>query len=167
MQRVKHNGTHSYTNQHGFFLIEIVIAVTVIAVVLIFLVSSIQDSVEVSQRSLERTQAAYLLEEGMEAVKSIRNQSSGWTTIAALSDGTTYYLHWSGSAWALTTTPETIDSFTRTVEVSEVTRDSDDHITQSGTVDTGTKKFDVTVTWQTPSGDKTETLSFYISNIHI
>lgn len=148
----------------GYFLIEVVVASSVIAVVLILLIGSIQNSVDVSHRALERTQASYLLEEGAEAVKSIRNV--GWTSITAATLGTTYYLHWSGSQWSLTTTPETVGSFTRTVVFSAVTRDVDDNIAASGTTDTGTEQATVTVAWTPPSGVKTETLSFYLSDIN-
>jgi len=152
--------------QSGFFLLEVVIASAVMATILIFLVGSIQDSVEVSQRALERSQSAYLLEEGMEAVKSIRNQSNGWTTLTGFSAGTTYYLSWSGSAWSLTEAPSAIGGFTRTIVMSSVNRDANDDIAEVGTDDPGTKKFTVTVTWNTSNGAKTETLSFYITDIH-
>src|SRR4051812_43467589 len=101
------------TQQRGFFLIEVVVAASVIAVVLILLLSSIQDMVEVSQRSLERTKASFLLTEGAEAVKSIRDDA--WTNISVLTAGTTYYLSWNGSKWSLTTTASTVDQFTRTI----------------------------------------------------
>lgn len=148
----------------GFFLIEVVVAASVIAVILLLLLSSIQRSVDVSARSLERTEASYLLEEGAEAVKAIRDTS--WSTISGLTVGTTYYLSWSGSAWSLTTTPSTIDNYTRTVVFTNVSRDSnDDIVTSGGTVDTGTKKVTVTVSWSPATGARSEALNMYISNI--
>ncbi len=151
-------------SQKGFFLIEAVIASSVIAAVLIYLLSSIQNSVEVSQRSLERTQAAYLLEETTEAIKSLRDDA--WATINALTPGTTYYLSWNGTDWVTTTTVQTVGNFTRSFTISPVLRDgSSDIVASGGTDDAGTKKIIATVTWLAPSGTKTESLSFYISNI--
>jgi type II secretory pathway pseudopilin PulG len=147
----------------GFFLIEVIVATAIIATVLILLVGAIQDSVEVSKRALERTQAAYLLEEGVEAVKSVRD--TAWSTIAGLTSGTTYYLSWTGSAWALTTTPSTIDVFTRTIVCATVYRDANDDIATSGTADTGTRSCTVTVAWSAPSGTQSQNLTFYISDI--
>lgn len=148
----------------GFFLIEVVVAASVIAVVLVLLMGSIQDSVEASQRSLERTQASYLLEEGAEAVKSIRDIN--WSTITGIANDTTYYLSWSVMTWSLTTTPQTIDRFTRTIVFDEVYRDMSDGIVGTGgTLDTGTRKVTVSVDWSTPSGAKSETLEFYIADI--
>ncbi len=148
----------------GFFLIEVIVAASIIAVSLILLLGSIGDSVEASRRSLERTQASYLLEEGVEAVKAIRD--GAWSSISTTTNGTTYYLAWGGSAWALTTTPQTIDGFTRSVVFAAVARDVNDDIVMSGgTVDTGTRKVTVTTSWSAPSGIKTESLQLYIANI--
>jgi len=149
--------------QKGFFLVEVIVAVSVIATVLLFLLSGIQDSVEASQRSLERMQASYLLEEGAEALRGLR--SSGWSAISSLQSNTTYYLSWSGSSWSITTTPQTVDSFTRTITAESVYRDGNGDIAGSGTIDTGTKKITVTVTWNAPSSVKTESLSFYLFDI--
>lgn len=154
----------NHTNQQGFFLIEVVVAASIISVVLILLLGSIQNSVQASKRSLERTQVSYLLEEGAEATKSIRDGS--WSTISALTNGTTYYLSWNGSGWSFTTTPQQIDAFTRTVTFDSVSRESsDDIVTAGGTLDPGTRKITVAVSWSTPSGTQTETLVFYIANI--
>lgn len=152
----------------GFFLVEVVVATGVIAVTLILLLSTIQNSVEISQRSMERSMASYALEEGAEAIKAIRNNSFA-TYIATLTAGTTYYLSWSSNAWTTTTSPQTVGIFTRTIVMSDVSRDSTtkDIVTSGGTNDVNTKKFTVTVTW-TPQGtttSKSEELSFYISNI--
>lgn len=150
--------------QRGFFLVEVVVASSVIAVVLVLLLGAIQNTVEASQRSLERTQAAYLLEEGAEAVKLIRSQA--WSSISGLTNGTTYYLSWNGSAWVLTTSLQKVDGFTRSVVFSAVSRDGNsDIVTSGGTTDSGTKKVTITISWVVPSGTQTESLSLYIANI--
>ena len=103
----------NHSLQSGFFLIEVVVASAVIATVLIYLLGAINDSVEISQRALERTQASYLLEESAEAVKAIRDQD--FATINALTLGSTYYMQWNGSTWVLTATPQTVGIFTRSI----------------------------------------------------
>jgi len=151
--------------QRGFFLIEVVVVASIVSVVLVLLLGSIQNSVEASQRSLERTQASYLLEEGAEALKSIR--SNAWTGISSLTAGTTYYLAWSNGAWSLSTTPSQIDNrFTRTLVMSDVSRDvNGDIVTSGGTTDAGTKKFTITTTWVAPSRTYTESLELYLTDI--
>lgn len=149
--------------RQGFFLIEVIVASSIIAVVLILLIGSIQNTVEVSNRALERTQSSFLLEEGAEATKAIRDTS--WSNISALTPGTPYYLSYNGTSWAFTTTPNTIDRFTRTVTLSAVYRNSSDDIASSGTLDAGTKLVTVTVSWLASSGMQTKSLSLYITNI--
>ncbi len=150
--------------QAGFFLIEVVIAAALVGGVLITVLGLVQDTVEVSQRALERTQASYLLEEGIEGVKSIRD--SQWTNITALTHNTPYYLTWSGTAWTLSTTPGTIGLFTRTITFEEVYRNvTDDIVTSGGTLDAGTKKGTVTVSWSAPTGAQSESMVFYIGDI--
>ncbi len=151
--------------QLGFFLIEVVIASALAGGILISLLGLVQETVDLSKRSLERTQASYLLEEGSEVVRIIRD--SGWSNITSLANGTTYYLAWNGSSWNTSTTPSNIDSFTRTIVLSSVDRDSGDDIVSSGGsyTDPRTRKVSVTVSWNAPSGAQTETLIFYISDI--
>jgi Tfp pilus assembly protein PilV len=151
-------------SQHGFFLIEVVVASAVIATALVLLLGSIQNSVEVSQRSLERTAASFLLEEGVEAMKSIRD--TNWATVSTLTPNTTYYLQWSGSAWTISQTVTLIDRYTRTISVESVYRDAaSDDIDEGGALDTDAKKVTVKVTWNAPSGLQEDDLSFYIFNI--
>ncbi|MCC7436640.1 hypothetical protein IT402_02065 [Candidatus Nomurabacteria bacterium] len=151
--------------QKGFFLIEVVVATAVAATVVIFLLGLVQNTVRISAAALERTQASYLLEEGQEATKTIRD--GGWSNISLLSNGTNYYFLWSGSEWTLNTTPSSVDSFTRTISFEEVYRDVNDDIASSGgTLDTRTRKGTVTVSWTTSSGSsKSESLTFYIADI--
>ncbi len=148
----------------GFALVDVIVAASIISVSLFAFVSVAQKSVELSKKSLYSTEAGFLLEEGAEAVKMIRD--GAWTNITGLSTSSTYYLSWSGSAWSLTTTSSTIGVFTRTITVANVNRDANDDITTSGgTLDSGTKKITVTVSYPYGASTTTRTLPFYISNI--
>lgn len=149
----------------GIALVEILVATSVITGALLVLLASVQKSVELSRQSLERVQAGFLLEEGAEDVKIIRD--NGWSTITALSAASTYYISTPGGADpVLTTTVSKIGAFTRTVTIANVSRDTNsDIVTSGGTVDTGTKKITVTVSWNSERGTLTETMSFYISDI--
>lgn len=148
----------------GFALVEVIVAASIISVSLFSFVSVAQKSVELSKKALYSTEAGFLLEEGAEAVKMIRD--GAWTNITSLSTSSTYYLSWSGSAWSLATTASNIGVFTRTVTIANVSRDANDDITTSGgTNDTGTKKITITVSYPYGASTTSKTLSFYISNI--
>jgi Tfp pilus assembly protein PilV len=146
----------------GFGLIEIIVTTAVVGTTVILLMGVIQDSVLVARLSLERAKAAFLLEEGAESVRVIRDNS--WTGISSLTVNTPYYLLWNGTIWTTSSTPNQIDMFTRTITISDVYRDGNNDISSSGTLDVGTKLVTINVSWNSSSGTQTETLQFYITN---
>src|SRR3989338_11290495 len=94
---------HSSKFTRGFSLIEIIVATAVLFLALTGIVTAYNMFVRVGVTTLKTIQAAYLLEEGVEAVASIRD--FGWTSnIAGLIAGNNYFLFWNGSQWLSTTT---------------------------------------------------------------
>lgn len=147
----------------GSLSIELLVATAVIAVALVSAILASAGAIKAARQTLRQTQAAYLLEEGAEAVKLIRGE--GWSNISALTDSTDYYLSFSGTAWTLSTTPNTNTPFTRVVNFDEVERDAnDDIVTSGGTVDTGTRYVNIEVSWNEGNVVKSKILEFYISD---
>ena len=151
----------------GISLIEALIGLGILVTVLVGLVVSFQVFFRVSLTNTEKIQGAFLLEEGIEIVRFLRDES--WSThIATVTVNTDYYPTFSGSTWTLTTTPTTTNSFTRKVTLHDVfRRDSDSVIVASTSPDTKTldvnTKF-VTVMVITPRAAEME-LSTYITNL--
>ncbi len=155
---------HFFTKKRGFATVEILIASTIVSVALIALVLSTSRAVDISIESVERVQAAFLLEEGAESVKLIRD--GAWSSISGLTAGTTYYLNFNGTQWTLSTTnPGAIGIFTRTIVFANVSRDGNSDIAATGTNDLNTKRATVTVSWNSVSGARSESMEFYIANI--
>ena len=156
---------HSPNIKSAFALVEVVIVTSIITASLLVLVAVAQKAIVLSYQSLERIQASFILEEGAEVTKAIRD--ANWTNISGLTVGSNYYLSWNGTSWSFSSTPSTIGEFTRTIVIANVLRDpSTDDISSSGNSDAGTKKDTVTVSW--PAGNGTtlsKSLSFYITNI--
>ena len=139
------------------------VAVAIITVSILAAMAVAQKSLYVARQALHSTQAAFLLEEGAEAVRVLRD--NGWSNISSLSPNTTYYPSFSGT-WTLSTTPVSVGSFTRTVTVTNVNRDSSSQdIALTGTDDPQTKLITVTVAWTEGGNTKTKTLSFYVLDI--
>lgn len=155
-------------HQKGISLIEIVIVIFV-ATVLLF---SIAQIAALSTRALTEKKlalrAAFYTREGTEALHAMRDES--WVTrIGGLVASTTYYFVPTASAWTLSSVnPEALDGvFTRTAVMQNVNRDTNDDITSSGGVnDPDTKKFTVTVNWNTQTGAKTLATDMYITNLY-
>lgn len=150
----------------GASLVEVVVAAAIIVLVVLGLFSAFAFFLRVGLEMPSRTQATLLAEEGIEAVKFTRD--NGWNeNIAPLLLDTSYYLATSSASWIVTTTPRLdLGRFTRTVRFSAVNRDAGGNIvTSGGTLDPGTKKVVVSVSWATASGPTTRSLTTYITNL--
>lgn len=148
----------------GFGLIEIVVGSAIFALSILGISSYYQQALQVSQKTGKFVQAGFLLEEGMEIAKYFRDTS--WTNISGLTPGTTYHLSWDGSTWATSTTNIFVDGiFERTFVIDNVNRDSNDDIVSSGgTLDAGTKKATVSVSWNERGATTTKTISTYLTD---
>ena len=154
----------------GSGLVEILIAVFIFSIILGSLITASSTYFSGAGDNLISTKGAYLAEEGIEAVKTIRDSS--WNNISSLSDNTNYYLYFDTSSstnniWKATTTASSIDStFIRTFKVNAVYRDSNGRIISSGgTLDLNTEKVTVSISWKSKNSTTTKTLSTYITNL--
>lgn len=144
--------------------VEILVAVSIITASVLAMMAVSQKSVFISRQSFHSAQAAFLLEEGVEAVRILRDDA--WTNISSLTPSTDYYPTFSGGTWVLSGTPNTVGIFTRTVSISNVNRDdTSKDISEIGTEDVDTKLVTVTVSWPEGGAIVTKTLQFYIMNI--
>jgi len=151
-------------NNTGFGLVEVIIGAAIISISLFGMVSLFSKSIQVSREVGKKVQAGFLLEEGLEAVRIIRD--SDWDNISSLSTTTEHYLNFSGGSWATTTDNMFIDGmFERKLIVDDVYRDGNDDITSSGTLDMGIKKITVEVSWLSRNATTTESASTYLSDI--
>lgn len=165
-------------SKKGFSLIEVIIACSIISFVIFGFVSISTKSIQISNKTLKQAQAVLLLEEGVEAVKSIRDD--GWSNISSLSNNTNYFLFFDTSLnkWVLFEDNSShsgyipnypIDSiFTRTVVFSQTERDSStDDISKTGDVylDENTRTVRVSVSFEEQGDQIEKNLDFYISNI--
>jgi len=151
-------------SKHGIGLIEIVIGVAVLTVSLFAISSFYARSLGVSQKTTHLVQASFLLEEGLEVARLLRDES--WQNIASLTSGTEYYLTFSGSNWATSTTSTLVDNlFERVIIVQDVNRDlSDDIVSSGGILDPNTKQVTVSVSWQEDGETTTHSISTYLTN---
>lgn len=149
----------------GFGLMEIIIGVAIISASLFSLAAVSQISLRLAQTSKQNIKAGFLLEEGVEAIKFLRD--SGWdANITPLTTGTSYYLNFNGISWESTGVNNYIDGvFERSFIIEDVYRDANDDIAESGNPDLNTKKVSVFVSWNTQTGTTTKSISTYITNI--
>lgn len=148
----------------GFGIVEIIVGAAIISFAFFGLMNTANLSLKVLHENSRDLKAVFLLEEGAESVKILRDED--WNNIAALVIGTDYYLEFDGEIWNSTTTNVFIDDFFEKKFIFEdVYRDSNDDISVSGTLDPNTKKTAVSVSWRGRNGTTTKSVSFFISNI--
>ena len=152
----------------GFGLLEIVLAVAIVAGTLYALASVFILGGRTAELSREKLQAGFLAEEGLEVLRFLRD--GGWTSnIATLSISTDYYLSFNPatSKWSVVLAPPAkIEGvFERNFRIESVLRDSGDNIASSGTNDPDTKKIIMKIAWTSQNTGQTFTLEAYLTNL--
>lgn len=154
-------------NNKGSVLIEVVIGAAIIASSFVAIVGVYTKLTRFSFQALPRIQAAMLAEEGIEAVRAMRDAGYA-ANLGTLTSGTPYYLSWStaSSTFVATTSVVYVDNtFLRTMTLSAARRDGSFNLATSGTVDANTKLVTIDVLWLENNATSTYTLSSYISNV--
>lgn len=119
-----------HKTQNGVSLIEVIVGISVVSVILIVVGFSVNAYVEARSRLLIDTKKMYLVEEGYEMLRMIRDNN--WNDINTLTMGDIYYFSVSTSTIAVSTTPEIIDgTLYREFVVENAYRDGDDDLVDS------------------------------------
>lgn len=150
----------------GVALVEVLVASAIIASAFVAIIGIYSSLSVFSVRALPRIQAAMLAEEGIEALRSMRD--GGFDShIGNLSISTSYHLHWStaSSSYSATSTVQSVDgTFYRTFTLSNVYRDGSYNIAPSGTLDADARLVTMNVSWWDRTATSTYTLQSYLSN---
>lgn len=145
---------------------EVMVAVAIAVMFFLAIYEMIIFANKITANSLRRVEAVNYAQEGIEAVRTIRDES--WSTnLTSIVNDTNYYLAISGGKWTVSQTPAPLlnTMFTRTIKFYEVSRDVDGNIVASGgTVDPKTKRVVSAVSWSERSQNYTVSLETYITN---
>ncbi len=147
-------------------MVEVVIASAIILVAVVALLGVHSLYLKSALSNSNTVKGAYLAEEGIEAVRYLRDDS--WSAkIATLTNGTAYGLALTGSGWVASTTATQIGEIARTFTLSSVSRDatSRDIVSSGGVVDPNTRLLTVRVSWESNGTTTTKSLSTYLTNI--
>ena len=154
----------------GFSIIEIIIASSVILMVWIAVFYTYSVLTQFSSRNTSSVKASMLLEEGSEALRSIKDSS--WTSnieassVCTSSNPCRLSYDMTSDLWSATTSNIMIDGkFNRTFFLSDVNRDSNFNVVNSGgTLDLGSKKATVVVSWYQGNSTTSQNLETYLFN---
>lgn len=152
--------------KQGFGLLEVLLGMAILSVSFFVLFGVAQSTLRVSRINGQSLTANFLLEEGIEALRSVRDD--GWTANIAPLSGTRYLsFSTSSSKFTTTTTPEIINSlFYRSFTIDDVYRDTStkDIMATGGILDENTKKFTINVGWRGGNATTTRSVSTYLTN---
>lgn len=150
----------------GFGLLEIIAGIAVISVSIFGLAAVMNISLKISEEALKNTKASFLLSEGWEAVKTMRDVSFQ-NKISPLAVESDNFLDFDGAVWKATSSNIYIDGvFERKFVLENVLRDvNDDIVSSGGALDTNTKKITVSVSWKGRTDTTTKQIEGYITNL--
>lgn len=145
---------------------EAVIATALCSVILVGLSSLFDLALKSMLATTAKVQATYLEEEGLEALRLLRD--NGWSANIALEpSGVPFYLVFDSGAWQSTSTNNKIDNiFTREIVLADVYRDgAQDIVSTGGDLDPNTRKATVTVSFSERGVTIVKSLSTYLTNV--
>lgn len=156
--------------QRGFSLVETLVAFAIFATTIVGLLYVATRSLGVGRVALIQTRAHYVLEEGYEALRHMRD--SNWSNIANLTLDNEYSLEFKPSAtstWMATTSDNLVDGlFDRSFVVSQAFRDGSNKLSSSGSNEPDVRKIYLSVKYKNTSGATTTTsLTFYLANVFL
>lgn len=149
----------------GSGIIEVIVGLAIIFVGVFALLKTYNYYLKFALIHKYDVRATLLAEEGIEAVKLLRDKGFA-LKIATLSSEVSYGLGFVNSFWESTTTRKYVDGiFDRTFVLSDVYRSPTDDVSASGILDPDTKKVTVSVSYRGISGTTTKSVSAYITNL--
>ncbi|OGH87381.1 MAG: hypothetical protein A2206_00050 [Candidatus Magasanikbacteria bacterium RIFOXYA1_FULL_40_8] len=149
----------------GFSMVEIIIAIAIALFFFSSIYGIISFSNKIMHEGLRKTEAIQFAQEGIEIVRTIKNNN--WTDdIATLTSGVAYYPVIVDGRWTLTAVaqPAINGVFTRTITIYSVNRDVNDDIAEAGTDDPKTKRIVASVSWLERGNNEAVSLQAYLTN---
>lgn len=167
---------HQNYNNRGISIVELLVAIMIIGMTITALISFSTFSLRIASLFEQTTQASFLAQDYMEALKNYRD-NTGWNDddpgdqydgLGRVASEVSLHLELSGDTpprWQLLLNQETFGIFTRVLVIEPVERNAIDDIVESGgTVDSETKKATVTVSWEERGETREFEITTYLTN---
>lgn len=151
----------------GISIVEIIISAALIAIAISGIIAAVNVFLAISVKNTNQAQAALLLEETMEVLQYLRDDT--WAgNFSNINTNSDYHLDWDGVNYSTTTVAVLVNGkFTRTFNFDPVNRDSnDDIVSVGGSSDPDTYLVNVLVSWQESDGPKSVSSEFLIHNVY-
>lgn len=148
-------------------MVEVMIASAIILAAVLALLGVHSLYLQTALANSDTAKAAYLAEEGIEAMRYLRDDS--WSAkIAPLSPSTNYAVVLSGGVWQTDTSSFYVGHFERVITVAPVARDeaTGDIVSSGGADDPDTRLVVSTVSWPSRGATSTRSIATYLTNLY-
>lgn len=149
--------------RNGQSLIELLFAITFAGITIPVLFTGFVTSREGKAQESQRLLAIPRLREAQETIRVVREKD--WNTFAV---NGTYHPVINGNTWSLVLGLENIGGFTRSIVITDIQRDSNGVIVESGgAIDPSTKKVVASVSWSSPYASSVSSTTYvgrYLNN---
>lgn len=135
----------------GQTLIELLIIMALLAILLPVLLAGFTSSINGKASQEQQLKATALLKEAEEGIRTVRE--SGWNNIPASNPITTYHIESDGLTWQLVAGAANINGLNEGIIIDSAYRLNGtlvDQGTSGAQIDPSTKKFTITISWDTP-----------------
>jgi hypothetical protein len=147
-----------FSSERGQSLVEIILTMGLSAIILPALLTGLVASRQGKVQQNQRTQAVYLLNETVGAVRSVREK--GWEAFAV--NGTYHTARALGSWELLLGSSSTSNDLIQSIVIGDVHRNQSGAIVSSGgALDPSSKKVDISISWNQPSPSTVSTTLYF------
>jgi hypothetical protein len=151
-------------NSGGVGLVEVVIGASIVVLIFSGIVSVFNFYYRHSVNLTDNIKAEFLLEEGLEALRTIRDEN--FNHLKVLSPETSHWLFFTGTKWQATSSPVLIDSiYDRSFTTSPVYRDAGGALSSAGELDEDMLLVSVSISWSENTATTTRIISTYLANV--
>lgn len=157
-------------NKSGIGLVEIIIASSIISITILVLLTVYTMVSKHSNYNIYTLKGSQIAEETIEVLKFLRD--SGWNSnIETLSTNTTYHPYWNinlvPNRWTAVTSNILLENkYEVSFVLSDVYRDGSHNVVSSGgTLDNGSRKVNINVSWRQNGATSTKSMETYLFNI--
>lgn len=140
----------------GQLLVELLITMGLFAVLAPALLTGFIGASDSRVQQENYTDSTSMLKETQDSVRLVREK--GWSSFSA---NGTYHPVLTNGVWSLASGTDTVNGFTRSVVVSDASRDSSGTLVATGSADPSTKKVVTTITWTKPRSSSISTTEYF------
>lgn len=147
----------------GFGLLEVVVTIGIVTIFLLGIIQLLNFSLTNVRNNENQSQATNLATEAIEITRQVRDMD--WSSFSSLDTDNPLHPAY-GMEWSLTANCDTVDIYTRCIDLDRVYRDdvTGDLVESGGTEDSDSRKVKATISWTERGDTKSVEIQTFLTN---